>query len=371
MSAVQVIRGVTWNWEVGEVSYPGVKPVQLTRQQADILEILWRRHPGPASKDVILSQLYGRAAEPEAADAIVKVQAGHIRRKFQSAGLPVKVEGVRSVGYILRFADGDVANGNICAPEIRLGASMLLSELFEAMDDVEDPQRLHAIFAKAIGGLGIDWTGYHLPVAPELFQREARFISNVPGVWQRQYIEQGYGAHDPLLMFSKVTSRPFVWTSDAGRYREVMAGTPMAPRTAEVIEAAKKHGIHGGVSVPIVESTGSRGVVNFFIRDDNELAIRLLQRNTPLLTLLAHYFHGKASVALARDCAEEVGTLPAVVPFDESPASPLHRLATSCAEPIREEECAFMCRPALGNFLQFEVESGLWRGRTYEVQQVQ
>jgi DNA-binding response OmpR family regulator len=113
VGTVQMMQGVKWNWDVGEVSYPGRKPVQLTRQQSDILEILWRRYPGPASKEVILSQLYGRIAEPEAADAIVKVQAGHIRRKFRSAGLPVEIEGVRSVGYILRFADGEIANGNI------------------------------------------------------------------------------------------------------------------------------------------------------------------------------------------------------------------------------------------------------------------
>jgi two-component system response regulator MprA len=81
----------------------GERPVDLTRTEYALLELLMRNAGRPLPRDVIMERVWGWESEPTSNS--LEVFIGYLRRKTESDGEPRLIHTVRGVGYVLR-SDG-------------------------------------------------------------------------------------------------------------------------------------------------------------------------------------------------------------------------------------------------------------------------
>jgi DNA-binding response OmpR family regulator len=93
--------------EVGNLAFDTIgreltvsgKPVNLSRRELSILEILLRRFGRVVPKDILEEKLYAFDQEPES--NAVSVHMHHLRRKLKDQAATVEVHTVRGIGYLL------------------------------------------------------------------------------------------------------------------------------------------------------------------------------------------------------------------------------------------------------------------------------
>jgi len=78
----------------------GNRPVDLTRTEYTLLELLLRNAGRPLPRDVIMDRVWGWESEPTSNS--LEVFVGYLRRKTETAGEPRLIHTVRGVGYVLR-----------------------------------------------------------------------------------------------------------------------------------------------------------------------------------------------------------------------------------------------------------------------------
>ena len=78
----------------------GERPVDLTRTEYALLELLLRNAGRPLPRDVIMDRVWGWESEPTSNS--LEVFVGYLRRKTEAAGEPRLIHTVRGVGYVLR-----------------------------------------------------------------------------------------------------------------------------------------------------------------------------------------------------------------------------------------------------------------------------
>jgi len=81
----------------------GDRPIDLTRTEYALLELLMRNAGRPLPRDVIMERVWGWESEPTSNS--LEVFIGYLRRKTESDGEPRLIHTVRGVGYVLR-SDG-------------------------------------------------------------------------------------------------------------------------------------------------------------------------------------------------------------------------------------------------------------------------
>src|SRR5690242_19511336 len=79
------------------------RPIDLTRTEYSLLELLMRNAGRPLTRDVIMERVWGWESEPTSNS--LEVFIGYLRRKTESEGEPRLIHTVRGVGYVLR-SDG-------------------------------------------------------------------------------------------------------------------------------------------------------------------------------------------------------------------------------------------------------------------------
>src|SRR5690349_14180315 len=78
----------------------GDRPVDLTRTEYALLELLMRNAGRPLTRDVIMDRVWGWESEPTSNS--LEVFVGYLRRKTEAEGEPRLIHTVRGVGYVLR-----------------------------------------------------------------------------------------------------------------------------------------------------------------------------------------------------------------------------------------------------------------------------
>src|SRR3954469_1897218 len=78
----------------------GDRPIDLTRTEYSLLELLMRNAGRPLTRDVIMERVWGWESEPTSNS--LEVFVGYLRRKTESDGEPRLIHTVRGVGYVLR-----------------------------------------------------------------------------------------------------------------------------------------------------------------------------------------------------------------------------------------------------------------------------
>jgi two-component system response regulator MprA len=78
----------------------GDRPVDLTRTEYALLELLLRNAGRPLPRDVIMDRVWGWESEPTSNS--LEVFVGYLRRKTEAGGEPRLIHTVRGVGYVLR-----------------------------------------------------------------------------------------------------------------------------------------------------------------------------------------------------------------------------------------------------------------------------
>jgi two-component system response regulator MprA len=78
----------------------GDRPIDLTRTEYALLELLMRNAGRPLTRDVIMERVWGWESEPTSNS--LEVFVGYLRRKTESDGEPRLIHTVRGVGYVLR-----------------------------------------------------------------------------------------------------------------------------------------------------------------------------------------------------------------------------------------------------------------------------
>ena len=78
----------------------GNRPIDLTRTEYTLLELLLRNAGRPLPRDVIMDRVWGWESEPTSNS--LEVFVGYLRRKTEAAGEPRLIHTVRGVGYVLR-----------------------------------------------------------------------------------------------------------------------------------------------------------------------------------------------------------------------------------------------------------------------------
>src|SRR4051812_43296118 len=81
----------------------GERPVDLTRTEYALLELLLRNAGRPLPRDVIMDRVWGWESEPTSNS--LEVFVGYLRRKTEAGGEPRLIHTVRGIGYVLR-SDG-------------------------------------------------------------------------------------------------------------------------------------------------------------------------------------------------------------------------------------------------------------------------
>jgi two-component system, OmpR family, response regulator MprA len=80
--------------------YRGDRPIDLTRTEFALLELLMRNAGRPLQRDVIMDRVWGWESEPTSNS--LEVFVGYLRRKTEAGGEPRLIHTVRGVGYVLR-----------------------------------------------------------------------------------------------------------------------------------------------------------------------------------------------------------------------------------------------------------------------------
>jgi len=80
--------------------YRGERPIDLTRTEFALLELLMRNAGRPLQRDVIMDRVWGWESEPTSNS--LEVFIGYLRRKTEAEGEPRLIHTVRGVGYVLR-----------------------------------------------------------------------------------------------------------------------------------------------------------------------------------------------------------------------------------------------------------------------------
>src|SRR3954465_8683980 len=78
----------------------GDRPVDLTRTEYALLELLLPNAARPLPRDVIMDRVWGWESEPTSNS--LEVFVGYLRRKTEADGEPRLIHTVRGVGYVLR-----------------------------------------------------------------------------------------------------------------------------------------------------------------------------------------------------------------------------------------------------------------------------
>jgi two-component system, OmpR family, response regulator MprA len=78
----------------------GDRPIDLTRTEFALLELLMRNAGRPLQRDVIMDRVWGWESEPTSNS--LEVFIGYLRRKTEATGEPRLIHTVRGVGYVLR-----------------------------------------------------------------------------------------------------------------------------------------------------------------------------------------------------------------------------------------------------------------------------
>jgi len=78
----------------------GDRPVDLTRTEYALLELLLRNAGRPLPRDVIMDRVWGWESEPTSNS--LEVFVGYLRRKTEAGGEARLIHTVRGVGYVLR-----------------------------------------------------------------------------------------------------------------------------------------------------------------------------------------------------------------------------------------------------------------------------
>ena len=81
-------------------AYRGDRPIDLTRTEYALLELLLRNACRVLTREVIVDRVWGYELEP--ASNSLEVFIGYLRRKTEAAGEPRLIHTVRGVGYQLR-----------------------------------------------------------------------------------------------------------------------------------------------------------------------------------------------------------------------------------------------------------------------------
>ena len=76
------------------------RPIDLTRTEYALLELLMRNAGRPLPRDVIMERVWGWESEPTSNS--LEVFIGYLRRKTEAGGEPRLIHTVRGVGYVLR-----------------------------------------------------------------------------------------------------------------------------------------------------------------------------------------------------------------------------------------------------------------------------
>jgi len=88
---------------VARTVHRGERPIDLTRTEYALLELLMRNAGRPLPRDVIMERVWGWESEPTSNS--LEVFVGYLRRKTESDGEPRLIHTVRGIGYVLR-SDG-------------------------------------------------------------------------------------------------------------------------------------------------------------------------------------------------------------------------------------------------------------------------
>jgi two-component system response regulator MprA len=85
---------------VARTVHRGERPIDLTRTEFALLELLMRNAGRPLPRDVIMDRVWGWESEPTSNS--LEVFIGYLRRKTESDGERRLIHTVRGVGYVLR-----------------------------------------------------------------------------------------------------------------------------------------------------------------------------------------------------------------------------------------------------------------------------
>jgi two-component system response regulator MprA len=78
----------------------GTRPIDLTRTEFALMELLLRNAGRPLPRDTIMDRVWGWESEPTSNS--LEVFVGYLRRKTEAGGEPRLIHTVRGVGYVLR-----------------------------------------------------------------------------------------------------------------------------------------------------------------------------------------------------------------------------------------------------------------------------
>jgi DNA-binding CsgD family transcriptional regulator len=108
-------------------------------------------------------------------------------------------------------------------------------------------------------------------------------LTNWPEAWIAEYLENGYGDHDPIRLAVSLVSEPITVTE----IRAGAAGFLPSPEALAMLAAGEKFGCRDGLVVPVFGPHGYRGLVCYFgSRDEPDARERLFLHH---LGLHAHH----------------------------------------------------------------------------------
>jgi DNA-binding CsgD family transcriptional regulator len=171
-----------------------------------------------------------------------------------------------------------------------------IAEFIEATSRAASPLEVVGHFQRALDALGYDYLHY-VALQPHPHSDGHCIASSYPEAWTDRYVEQGYGAVDPLLRHGRRYRTAFQW-SDLARQ------TRFTGQESLIMDEARAAGLHDGIGIPLHGPVGETLGVSVASARPHPDAGRLLAR----VSVLAVQFHTAYSVfALPRSWSPETG----------------------------------------------------------------
>lgn len=119
-------------------------------------------------------------------------------------------------------------------------------------------------------------------------------ISNYPVSWTAHYLRNRYERIDPVIMRARSGLCPFHWGSGGGSIERLRLQN-------RFFEEAAEFGIRSGMTVPVPDSRGGTVAMTFAADEPNPPFLRVAERYTQALQLIATTFHVHARRKLSNN----------------------------------------------------------------------
>lgn len=165
--------------------------------------------------------------------------------------------------------------------ELRLRA---YSAIVAALERTSNQDEIHSLCCELCKILGFDNFIYALRLPTSFVKPHLLVLSGYPEQWRKRYREQEYHVIDPTVAFCATNSLPLPWD----RLKQLEQSDPAV---GAFMEESRDFGLLSGLSIPIHDGRGGRGIFSLSSRKPPEQMQSQIEESIPLVHAISFHIH--------------------------------------------------------------------------------